>query len=354
MVQIPSSIFRRAVVLAIGAAAAVAVAAIALPHQGSEYRNDSAAETVSSQENSPDGLPPQVGQSAQVPEPDQGTDADPTGPPTSQPPGTGLLPGDRTATATHTVAVSAGPPHAAPTAPGGTRPGKSPLGASSTDGPTTTLTRPPAASTEREPTAPKTTAPAKPTGQQPSSTTAVPEQTSATRTPTATSTPRTSSSVNKPSGPPPTTSTSAAPSKPTSEAEPPPVGGSVPGVIAENVTQSALTVVNALRKKAGVDPLAQDSCADGAAVAQAKKQAEAARQEAFHSGNLTVCVSGSGGAGENVLYSSSNISVQTAINAWMGSGPHAANILDSSYRHMGVARAQGSDGHWYWAQYFYR
>ncbi len=54
--------------------------------------------------------------------------------------------------------------------------------------------------------------------------------------------------------------------------------------------------------------------------------------------------------GENLakLYQSAD----TVYQAWMNSPTHAANIMDSGYKSVGIAICQASDGSWYWAQEF--
>ncbi len=54
--------------------------------------------------------------------------------------------------------------------------------------------------------------------------------------------------------------------------------------------------------------------------------------------------------GENLakLYQSAD----SVYAAWMNSPTHAANIMDSGYKTVGIAICQTSDGSWYWAQEF--
>ncbi len=54
--------------------------------------------------------------------------------------------------------------------------------------------------------------------------------------------------------------------------------------------------------------------------------------------------------GENLakLYQSAD----SVYNAWMNSPTHAANIMDSGYKTVGIAICQTGDGSWYWAQEF--
>ncbi len=43
---------------------------------------------------------------------------------------------------------------------------------------------------------------------------------------------------------------------------------------------------------------------------------------------------------------------KAALGGWMGSSGHRANILNRSYRHIGVAAYQSNDGNVYWCQQF--
>jgi uncharacterized protein YkwD len=54
--------------------------------------------------------------------------------------------------------------------------------------------------------------------------------------------------------------------------------------------------------------------------------------------------------GENLakLYQSAD----SVYTAWMNSPTHAANIMDSGYKTVGIAVCQTGDGSWYWAQEF--
>ena len=54
--------------------------------------------------------------------------------------------------------------------------------------------------------------------------------------------------------------------------------------------------------------------------------------------------------GENLakLYQSAD----AVYAAWMASPTHAANIMDSGYKTVGIAICQTADGSWYWAQEF--
>ncbi len=56
------------------------------------------------------------------------------------------------------------------------------------------------------------------------------------------------------------------------------------------------------------------------------------------------------GVGENVAWGQR--SVQEVMTAWMNSPGHRANIMNGSYKHVGVGQQQGSAGGLYWTQLF--
>jgi len=57
-------------------------------------------------------------------------------------------------------------------------------------------------------------------------------------------------------------------------------------------------------------------------------------------------------AAENVAWNQS--SAQAAVNSWMSSSGHRANILDQGLTEMGAAMARSSRGEPYWIQVFGR
>jgi uncharacterized protein YkwD len=54
-------------------------------------------------------------------------------------------------------------------------------------------------------------------------------------------------------------------------------------------------------------------------------------------------------AGENIAGNSTN---KAAVDAWMNSPTHRANIMDGSFVTVGMAIYQTDNGSWYWAQEF--
>jgi uncharacterized protein YkwD len=55
-------------------------------------------------------------------------------------------------------------------------------------------------------------------------------------------------------------------------------------------------------------------------------------------------------AGENVAWNQS--SAQAAVDAWMSSSPHRANILSGDYTEIGAAMTRSARGEPYWVQVF--
>jgi len=117
----------------------------------------------------------------------------------------------------------------------------------------------------------------------------------------------------------------------------------------------------AQREDDGLGKLRANDCLDRAAIRQAKRMAE--RQQLFHqdlrkllrscglSKLLRSC--GLSRAGENVADGYDN-GKAVVLEGWMESAGHRANILDRSYRLMGIGAHQSDDGVWYAAQVFGR
>nr|WP_302674582.1 CAP domain-containing protein [Eubacterium sp. CAG:161] len=56
------------------------------------------------------------------------------------------------------------------------------------------------------------------------------------------------------------------------------------------------------------------------------------------------------GAGENIAWGQR--SPEEVMNGWMNSSEHRANILNSSFKKIGVAYYVGVNGRTYWTQLF--
>ena len=112
----------------------------------------------------------------------------------------------------------------------------------------------------------------------------------------------------------------------------------------------ATAATNAHRTEAGLAALRTNKCLRRAAVRQATLMAQ--REEMFHQ-DLGAVMSAChlNAAGENVAYGYP--SGRSVVNdGWMHSEGHRANILNPSFRLMGIGARKGHDGSWYVAQVF--
>ncbi len=116
--------------------------------------------------------------------------------------------------------------------------------------------------------------------------------------------------------------------------------------------RQAFVATNANRAHHDVRALKASDCLKHAAVRQAKLMAQ--REQMFHQDLGAVmreCKLNT--AGENVAYGYS--SGRAVVNqGWMNSDGHRANILNPSFRLMGIGARKGHDGNWYVAQVFGR
>ena len=116
--------------------------------------------------------------------------------------------------------------------------------------------------------------------------------------------------------------------------------------------QQAFTATNANRNNTGLKALKPSDCLMRAAVRQAKAMAQ--QEQMFHQDLGAVmreCKLNT--AGENVAYGYGT--GKSVVNdGWMNSEGHRANILNPSFRLMGIGARKGHDGQWYVAQVFGR
>jgi uncharacterized protein YkwD len=114
----------------------------------------------------------------------------------------------------------------------------------------------------------------------------------------------------------------------------------------------AFAATNANRSQHGVKALRASDCLKRAAVRQAKLMAQ--QEQMFHQDLGAVmreCKLST--AGENVAYGYGT--GRSVVNdGWMNSEGHRANILNPSFRLMGIGARKGHDGRWYVAQVFGR
>ncbi|MCU1674356.1 MAG: hypothetical protein JWN77_2469 [Frankiales bacterium] len=108
-------------------------------------------------------------------------------------------------------------------------------------------------------------------------------------------------------------------------------------------------LVNVERTAAGLAPLKVSTCAAGYAGTWSTHMAGTAD---FSHQSLSPIMSGCGarGAGENIAYGAT--SPEQFMTMWMNSAGHKANILRSSFTHVGVGVARTSSGTWYATQDF--
>ncbi len=134
-------------------------------------------------------------------------------------------------------------------------------------------------------------------------------------------------------------------------APPPP-----PIVQVDGVQGGAVNSVNGHRAAAGLPPLVVDSRLTSAAQSHANDMAN--RRVMTHTGSngsnagQRIAVYGYGTTmwAENVA--AGYVTAADAVNAWMNSSGHRANILNNQLVNIGVAAATGSNGVTYWTMVF--
>jgi uncharacterized protein YkwD len=121
---------------------------------------------------------------------------------------------------------------------------------------------------------------------------------------------------------------------------------------AGHYAQQAFNATNANRTHQGLKALRPSDCLTHAAVRQAKLMAQ--QEQMFHQDLGRVLKDcGLSTAGENVAYGYPT--GRSVVNdGWMQSEGHRANILNPSFRLMGIGARKGHDGRWYVAQVFGR
>lgn len=119
---------------------------------------------------------------------------------------------------------------------------------------------------------------------------------------------------------------------------------------AEQVVQ----LVNAERKKAGLNPLTLDSKLASAALIRAKETERSFSHTRPDGRSFSTVLTDNGitfrGAGENIAWGQR--SPEEVMNGWMNSSGHRANILNPNYTKIGVGYYQNSSGRNFWSQLF--
>jgi len=120
-----------------------------------------------------------------------------------------------------------------------------------------------------------------------------------------------------------------------------------------------LASVNAQRAQAGVGALSL--CGTLTTAAQRHSEDQAAHNSMTHTGSDGSTLGTRAGRagyngwtalGENVAYGYTG--VDSVMTGWMNSSGHRANILSSTYTHVGFGRATSGSGTEYWTQDFGR
>lgn len=120
---------------------------------------------------------------------------------------------------------------------------------------------------------------------------------------------------------------------------------------AQRYVSEVLRLTNVQRAAHGLPILRADSCATRYAVSG---NAVITRNAALSHQDLGVVLSGCAarGAGENLAFG--NVSAAGMVDLWMGSPGHRANILNTTFTHIGIAATRTADGRWYGTQVFLR
>ncbi|MFJ3791616.1 CAP domain-containing protein [Kitasatospora sp. NPDC090091] len=179
--------------------------------------------------------------------------------------------------------------------------------------------------------------------------------TKASATPSATG--PTASASGKASTAPKASATTATAGR-TTQAAPPPAGsggGAGGGGTSDQYAQQVVDLVNAERAKAGCGPLTAESRLATAAQNHSEDMAnrnyfDHASPEGFHADHRIEATGYKWSSwGENIARGQKDPAA--VMNAWMNSSGHRANILNCSFKQIGVGVRTGSGGPW-WTQVF--
>ncbi len=126
-------------------------------------------------------------------------------------------------------------------------------------------------------------------------------------------------------------------------------GSASSSAAAASAATAAFNLVNQQRAASGLSQLTWSDSLSSAALVRAQ-EIVSTFSHTRPDGSDWWTVNSSIMYGENLakLYSSAD----SVVAAWMASPTHAANIMDSNFKTMGIAVYQTEDGNWYWAQEF--
>jgi len=114
-----------------------------------------------------------------------------------------------------------------------------------------------------------------------------------------------------------------------------------PDLELRQIEQNIITLTNLERSKRGLSPLQVDP-----------KLLNSARKHASWMANRRVMHHSHSGVAENIAYGQR--SSEAVLRSWMNSSGHRANILNRSYKRIGVAAFRTPGGTIYWCQQFLR
>lgn len=102
--------------------------------------------------------------------------------------------------------------------------------------------------------------------------------------------------------------------------------------------------VNGFRRANGLKPMSSNATLTALAKAHA---ADMARRQSMDHANFFEVRARRGAAGENVTYGCPDMNC--AIQMWINSGPHRANMLRPDFTRYGLGSAVSASGQRYWA-----
>ncbi|MET8546536.1 CAP domain-containing protein, partial [Kitasatospora sp. NPDC004799] len=172
----------------------------------------------------------------------------------------------------------------------------------------------------------------------------------ATASPTAVPTPTAATSATVKATPSATRSATAAPTAKRAAAGPPPGGGASP-----SYAQQVVDLVNVERSKAGCGPVSAEPRLASAAQSHSDDMADRnyfdhASPEGNHADHRIEAAGYSWSTwGENIARGQKDPAA--VMDSWMNSPGHRANILNCSFKQLGVGVRTGANGPW-WTQVF--
>lgn len=123
----------------------------------------------------------------------------------------------------------------------------------------------------------------------------------------------------------------------------------------DRIELNSASLVNVERRDAGLGTMTRQSCLQNAAEVHAGRMA--AKRSMYHRDTAALRTllqrCGLSSIGENLATGRGMTSI-SAVDAWMNSEGHRANILNRGFNRIAAAYATGSDGRRYWIQLYGR